>query len=181
MKTCDISVLKEEIVELIKTEPQNEDKFDMCGQSGIKTEDYNLAGDFKDTINYEAQHFQTSEVEMKSPWDGFLPIKEQIKDESDTSNSVDEIVKTEHKLYDSSLGIMDSNIDHYNPVYKSEMFGHHGGWVRGGAYIILIPQLVTGIAVRDFLYNVALSTRVSPKVNENTRVNLPVTEGGPPI
>nr|CAD7463959.1 unnamed protein product [Timema tahoe] len=79
METCDISVLKEEIVELIKTEPQNEDKFDMCGKSGIKTEDYNLAGDFKDTINYEAQRFQTSDVEMKSPWDGFLPIKEQIK------------------------------------------------------------------------------------------------------
>nr|CAD7427600.1 unnamed protein product [Timema monikensis] len=147
METCDISLVRQEIVELIKTEPQNEDEFDMCGQSGIKTreiieliktepqnedeldtcgqsgiktEDSNLAGDFKDTINYEAQSFQTSDVEMKSPWDGFLPIKEQIKDESDTSNFVDEIVKTEIKLYDSSFGIMDSNIDHFTPVDKSK-------------------------------------------------------------
>nr|CAD7450820.1 unnamed protein product [Timema bartmani] len=57
---------------------------------------------------------------MKSPWDGFLPIKEQIKDESDTSNSVDEIVKSEIKSYDSFLGIMDSNIDHFSPVDNSE-------------------------------------------------------------
>nr|CAD7403133.1 unnamed protein product [Timema cristinae] len=38
METCDISLVKQEIVELIKTEPQNEYEFDMCGQSGIKTE-----------------------------------------------------------------------------------------------------------------------------------------------
>nr|CAD7263693.1 unnamed protein product [Timema shepardi] len=79
METCDISLVKQEIVEHIKTEPQNEDEFDMCGQSGIKTED-----------------------------------------ESDTSNSVDEIGKTEIKLFDSSFGIMDSNIDHFTPVDKSE-------------------------------------------------------------
>nr|CAD7463364.1 unnamed protein product [Timema tahoe] len=81
MEACDISLVKEEIVEFIKTEPQNEDEFDMCGQSGIKTEDSNMVGDFKDTINYEAQSFLTSEVEMKSSWDGFLPIKEQIKED----------------------------------------------------------------------------------------------------
>nr|CAD7448382.1 unnamed protein product [Timema bartmani] len=114
METCDISLVKEEIVEPIKTEPQNEDEFE------IKTEDPNLVGDFTDTINYEAQRFQTLDVERKSPWDGFLPIKEQIKDETDMSNSVNEIVKTEQKLYDSSLGIMDSNIDHFTPVDKSE-------------------------------------------------------------
>nr|CAD7203938.1 unnamed protein product [Timema douglasi] len=79
METCDISFVKQEIVELIKTEPQNEDKFDMCGQSGIKTED-----------------------------------------ESDTSNSVNGIVKTEIKLFDSSFGMMDMNIDHFTPVDKSE-------------------------------------------------------------
>nr|CAD7203020.1 unnamed protein product [Timema douglasi] len=79
METCDISLVKQEIVELIKTEPQNDNEFDMFGQSGIKTED-----------------------------------------ESDTSNSVDEIVKTEFKLYDSSFGIMDSNIDHFTPVDESE-------------------------------------------------------------
>nr|CAD7594668.1 unnamed protein product [Timema genevievae] len=38
METCDISLVKEETVELIKTETQNEDEFDICGQSGIKTE-----------------------------------------------------------------------------------------------------------------------------------------------
>nr|CAD7408063.1 unnamed protein product [Timema cristinae] len=37
METCDISIVKEETFELIKTEPQNEDEFDMCGSS-IKTE-----------------------------------------------------------------------------------------------------------------------------------------------
>nr|CAD7449528.1 unnamed protein product [Timema bartmani] len=78
----------------------------------------NLVGDFKDTINYGAQRFQISDAGMKSPWDVFLPIKEQIKDETDTSNSVDEIVKTEIKLYDSSLGIMNSNMD---PVDKSKI------------------------------------------------------------
>nr|CAD7463250.1 unnamed protein product [Timema tahoe] len=57
---------------------------------------------------------------MKSMWDGFLPIKEQIKEESDTSNCVHEIVKTEIKLYDSSLGIMDLNKDYLTPVDKSE-------------------------------------------------------------
>nr|CAD7405369.1 unnamed protein product [Timema poppensis] len=38
METCDISLVKKEIVELIKTEPQNEDDIDMCGQSRIKIE-----------------------------------------------------------------------------------------------------------------------------------------------
>nr|CAD7202442.1 unnamed protein product [Timema douglasi] len=80
METCDISLVKQEIVELIKTEPQNEDEFNMYGQSGIKTED-----------------------------------------ESDTSNFVDEIVKTEIKLYESALGIMNSSIDHLTPLDKSEM------------------------------------------------------------
>nr|CAD7258644.1 unnamed protein product [Timema shepardi] len=79
METCDNSLVKQEIVELIKTEPQNENEFDMFGQQGIKTED-----------------------------------------ESDTSNSVDEIVKTEFKLYDSSFGIMDSKIEHFTAVDKSE-------------------------------------------------------------
>nr|CAD7402715.1 unnamed protein product [Timema poppensis] len=79
METCDISLVKQEIVELIKTEPQNEDGFNMYGQSGIKTED-----------------------------------------ESDTSNSVDEILKTEIKLYESALGIMNSSIDHLTPLDKSE-------------------------------------------------------------
>nr|CAD7605594.1 unnamed protein product [Timema genevievae] len=121
METCDISLVKEEIVEFIETEPQNEAEFDMFGQSGVKTEDSSLTGDLKDTINNEAQRFQTSDVEMKPLWDGFLPIKEQIKDESDTSNSVDEIVKNEIKLYDSFLGIMDSNIVHFTPGDKSEI------------------------------------------------------------
>nr|CAD7576290.1 unnamed protein product [Timema californicum] len=38
METCDISLVKQEMVEIIKTEPQNEDEFDVCGLSGIKTE-----------------------------------------------------------------------------------------------------------------------------------------------
>nr|CAD7411280.1 unnamed protein product [Timema cristinae] len=79
METCDISLVKQEIVELIKTEPQNEDGIDMCRQSIIKTEK-----------------------------------------ESDTVNFVDGIVKNEIKLYDSSFGIMDSNIDHFTPVDQSE-------------------------------------------------------------
>nr|CAD7402001.1 unnamed protein product [Timema cristinae] len=77
METCDISLVKQEIVELIKTEPQNELEFDTCGQSEIKTED-----------------------------------------ESDTSNSVHEYVKPE--IYDSSLGFMDSNINHFTMVDNSE-------------------------------------------------------------
>nr|CAD7434937.1 unnamed protein product [Timema monikensis] len=79
METCNISLVKQEIVELIKTEPENKDEFDMCGQSGIKTED-----------------------------------------ESDNSNYVDDIVKTEIKQYDPSLRIMNSNIDHFTLVDKSE-------------------------------------------------------------
>nr|CAD7401998.1 unnamed protein product [Timema cristinae] len=42
-------------------------------------------------------------------------------DEFDTSNSVDEIVKNEIRLYGSSFGIMDSKIDHFNPADKSEV------------------------------------------------------------
>nr|CAD7459706.1 unnamed protein product [Timema tahoe] len=38
----DTSIVKEEIVELIKTEPQNEDEFEMCEQSGIKSENFVL-------------------------------------------------------------------------------------------------------------------------------------------
>nr|CAD7268073.1 unnamed protein product [Timema shepardi] len=83
MQTFDISLMKQEIVELTKTEPQNEDEFDTCGQSGIKTED-----------------------------------------EPDTTNFVDEIVKTEIKLYDTSFGIMDSKIEHLTPVDKSEVFSY---------------------------------------------------------
>nr|CAD7413795.1 unnamed protein product [Timema cristinae] len=79
METCDISHVKQEIVELIKTEPKNEDGFDMCRLSEIKTED-----------------------------------------ESDTSHSVDEFVKNEIMLYDSSFGIVDSKIDHFTPVDKSK-------------------------------------------------------------
>nr|CAD7401997.1 unnamed protein product [Timema cristinae] len=80
METCDISLVKQEIVERIKTEPQNEDEFDTCGQLEMKTED-----------------------------------------DSETSNSIDEIVKTEIKLYDSSFGIIDSNINHFTPVDRSEI------------------------------------------------------------
>nr|CAD7266167.1 unnamed protein product [Timema shepardi] len=113
-------ILTHEIVELTKTEPQNEDEFDTSGQSGIKTEDSNKAEDFKDIINYEAQRFEILDVERKSLLDGFLPIKEEIKDESDTTNFVDEFVKTEIKLFDTSFGIMDSKIEHLTPVDRSE-------------------------------------------------------------
>nr|CAD7573533.1 unnamed protein product [Timema californicum] len=81
METSDISHVKQEIVEPIKTKPNNEDGFDMFRISEIKTED-----------------------------------------ESDTSNSVDEIVETEFKLYDSSFGIMDSKIEHFTAVDKSEEY-----------------------------------------------------------
>nr|CAD7267376.1 unnamed protein product [Timema shepardi] len=84
-------------------------------------EDSNMAEDFKDIINYEAQRFEILDVERKSLLDGFLPIKEEIKDEPDTTNFVDEIVKTEMKLYDTSFGIMDSKIEHLTPVDKSEI------------------------------------------------------------
>ncbi|CAG2059843.1 unnamed protein product [Timema podura] len=50
MDTCDTSIVKEEIVELIKTEPQNEDEFEMCEQSGIKSEQHFSYG-FNDNDN----------------------------------------------------------------------------------------------------------------------------------
>nr|CAD7410769.1 unnamed protein product [Timema cristinae] len=101
METCDISLVKQEIVELIKTEPQNENEFDTCGQSGIKTED-----------------------------------------ESDTSNSVDDIVKTEIKQYDSSLRIMNSNIDHFTLVDKSEedIVVHMVG--NGNVKLKIVPRML---------------------------------------
>nr|CAD7464501.1 unnamed protein product [Timema tahoe] len=43
------------------------------------------------------------------------------RDETDTSNSVHEIVKTEINLCDSSLGIMYSNIDNIAPVNRSKI------------------------------------------------------------
>ncbi|CAG2059836.1 unnamed protein product [Timema podura] len=81
MDHCDISIVKEENFELIiKTEPQNNNEFYICGESQIKTEEEsNSAGDINDTINYGAHCVHTSNVNMKSPWDDFLPIKEQIK------------------------------------------------------------------------------------------------------
>nr|CAD7408062.1 unnamed protein product [Timema cristinae] len=79
-----------------------------------KYKDSNMAGDFKDTINYEAQHFQTSNVNMKSSWVDFLPIGEHIKvNESDTPYNVDGVVKTEMNCYDSWEGIMKSTPDHF--------------------------------------------------------------------
>ncbi|CAG2062256.1 unnamed protein product [Timema podura] len=72
-----------------------------------------MAGDFKDTINYEAQNFQTSDANMKSMWDDFLPIREHIKNESDAPYNVDGVVKTEMNFYDSCEGIMKSTPDHF--------------------------------------------------------------------
>ncbi|CAG2059837.1 unnamed protein product [Timema podura] len=45
----------------------------------MEEEESNTAANFNDTINYETECFQTPNVKMKSMWDGFLPIKEQIK------------------------------------------------------------------------------------------------------
>nr|CAD7427602.1 unnamed protein product [Timema monikensis] len=163
METCDISLMKQEIVELIKTEPQNENEFDMCGQLGIKTEDESDTSNSVDeivkneimlydssfeTIDSKIDHFTQvdkseedivlhmvvegnvklkivlrilshEDIAMHMEADGNEDILENMEeernDESDTSNSVDEIVKTEIKLYDSSFGIMDSNIDHFTP------------------------------------------------------------------
>ncbi|CAG2060726.1 unnamed protein product [Timema podura] len=118
MESCDILLVNEETVKLIKTEPQS-NEYNMSE----KYEDYNLADDhFNCTIKNESQHFQTSDVEMKSPWDGFLPIKEQIKDESNASDYVDEIVKTEMKFLDDSQEINDFTSYHYTPENNAKVF-----------------------------------------------------------
>nr|CAD7460918.1 unnamed protein product [Timema tahoe] len=83
-------------------------------------EDSILPGYFNDTINYEAQCSRKSDVEMKSLWDGFLPIKEQIKDEPDSSDYEEKIVTTEMKYYDSFPGVMDSSPDHFTLDAKSQ-------------------------------------------------------------
>nr|CAD7459070.1 unnamed protein product [Timema tahoe] len=72
METCDISLVKEETVELIKTETQNEDEFDICGQQGIKTENesdapYNVDGVVKTEMNF----YDSCEGIMKSTPDHF--------------------------------------------------------------------------------------------------------------
>nr|CAD7457598.1 unnamed protein product [Timema tahoe] len=151
METCDISLVKEEIIELIKTEPQNENEFDLCGQSGIKTE--SSPETRVEEIEPSIREPYPSELAPKPNREGltspkafreenhspFIPrieshekdnspeshppqrVEISPEDETETSNSVREIVKTEIKLYDSSLGIMDSNIDHFAPVDISEV------------------------------------------------------------
>nr|CAD7603609.1 unnamed protein product [Timema genevievae] len=122
MDNSDISFVKEETIERIKTEPQgDDDELYMCGRPRIKTEDdSNLPGYFNDTINYEPEYSQKSDLQMKSPWDGFLPIKEQVKDESDSLDYEEKAVNTEMKFYDSSLGVMDSRPDHFIVDVKSQ-------------------------------------------------------------
>nr|CAD7578311.1 unnamed protein product [Timema californicum] len=125
MEFCDTSLLKKEIVELIKTEPQKEDEFVMFGQSGIKTEDESdTSNSFEEIVKDEGMLYDSSFGIMDSKLDHFTPVdKSEVfsnRDESDTSHSFDEIVKDEIMLYDSSFGIMDSNIDHFTPVDKSE-------------------------------------------------------------
>nr|CAD7593449.1 unnamed protein product [Timema genevievae] len=87
-----------------------------CSKHSNK-EESNSAGDINDTINYGAHCVHTSNVNMKSPWDDFLPIKEQIKDESDASNYEDEIVKTE-MIYNAYPGKMESASYHYTQENK---------------------------------------------------------------
>nr|CAD7463436.1 unnamed protein product [Timema tahoe] len=57
MEACDISLVKKENIELIKTEPQNEDEFDIFGQSEIKTED-KWADALKVFIGIDSRHHQ---------------------------------------------------------------------------------------------------------------------------
>nr|CAD7448505.1 unnamed protein product [Timema bartmani] len=125
MKISDISLVKEEIMGSIKTEPRgDDDEFYMCGKPIFKNEeDSILPGYFNDTINYEAQCSRKSDVEMKSLWDGFLPIKEQIKDEPDSSDYEEKIVTTEMKYYDSFPAVMDSSPDHFTLDAKSQNRG----------------------------------------------------------
>nr|CAD7429989.1 unnamed protein product [Timema monikensis] len=109
----------EETIEHVKTEPRGDDD-DECykyGRPRIKTEDdSNLPGYFND----EPECSQKSDLNNKSLWDGFLPIKEQVKDEPDSSDYEEKIVKTEMKFYDSSLGVKNSNLDHFNVDVKSQ-------------------------------------------------------------
>nr|CAD7204433.1 unnamed protein product [Timema douglasi] len=128
-----------EIVEIIKTEPQNEDEFDMCRLSGIKTERGKgvMGGEYATSSVGEIPEqsyslTQPSRAGNVILYPGILcensllkrlqasRISSAFHDESETSNSVDEFVKTEIKLNDSSFGIMDLNIDHFTPVDKSE-------------------------------------------------------------
>nr|CAD7392257.1 unnamed protein product [Timema cristinae] len=60
-------------------------------------------------------------MKIKSMWDGFLPIKEQIKDEFNTSDYEDEIMNTKMKFYDSSLKRNESNQYYYTPENNSQI------------------------------------------------------------
>ncbi|CAG2063274.1 unnamed protein product [Timema podura] len=62
---------------------------------------------------------------MKSLYDGFLPIKEQVKNESDSSDYEDTMVKNEMKYDNSSLGIMEITRDQFIPEIKSQVFMHN--------------------------------------------------------
>nr|CAD7615331.1 unnamed protein product [Timema genevievae] len=59
---------------------------------------------------------------MKSLYDGFLPIKEQVKNESDSSDYENTMVKNEMKYENSSLGIMEVTRDQFIPEIKSQCF-----------------------------------------------------------
>nr|CAD7399287.1 unnamed protein product [Timema poppensis] len=96
---------RQEIVGLIKAEPKNEDGYDTCRLSEIKTEVLPAS---------VAQLANALVVSSSTAEDG------EIEDEFDTSNSVDEIVKNEIMLHYSSFEIMDSKIDHLTAVDKSE-------------------------------------------------------------
>nr|CAD7257726.1 unnamed protein product [Timema shepardi]CAD7574335.1 unnamed protein product [Timema californicum] len=75
MVSCGISLLKQEIVDLIKTELQNEDKLDTCGQSGIKTEDESEAKNSVDEIaKAEIKLYDSSLRIMNSNRDHFTPV-----------------------------------------------------------------------------------------------------------
>nr|CAD7442392.1 unnamed protein product [Timema bartmani] len=79
MEPYDISCVKEETIEFIKIEPQNDDKMYMD----------------------------------EKPW-----IK--VKDESDTLDFEEVMVKTETKFYDSSLETMESTPSYYNPEIQAQ-------------------------------------------------------------
>nr|CAD7579074.1 unnamed protein product [Timema californicum] len=57
---------------------------------------------------------------MKSLWDGFLSIKEQVKDESDPSDYKEKIVKAEMKHYHYSPEVTDSKPDNFTLDIKSQ-------------------------------------------------------------
>nr|CAD7411015.1 unnamed protein product [Timema cristinae] len=61
---------------------------------------------------------------MKSPLNGFLPIKEEIKDESNASDYVEEIVNTEMKSYDSSQEMIGSTSYHCMLDNKAKITSH---------------------------------------------------------